>query len=84
MEAKKYSNYAEIEKDLEILKLEKEIQYQKLLLSVQKTRESFTPQGIVSNFLSSYKTIFSESYMTIINMALPYVVKWLFKKFKKT
>ncbi len=84
MEAKKYSNYAEIEKDLEILKLEKDIQYQKLLLSVQKTRESFTPQGIVNNFLSSYKTIFSESYMTIINMAIPYVVKWLLKKFKKT
>ncbi|WP_309642510.1 DUF6327 family protein [Flavobacterium sp.] len=84
MEAKKYATYAEIEKDLEILKLEKDIQYQKLLLSVQKTRESFTPQGIVKNFLGSYQTIFSESYMTIINMALPYLVKWLFKKFKKT
>jgi Family of unknown function (DUF6327) len=84
MEAKKYSTYAEIEKDLEILKLEKEIQYQKLILSFQKTRESFTPQGMVNGFLSSYKTIFSESYMTLINMAIPYVVKWLFKKFKKT
>jgi len=82
MEAKKYSSYAEIDRDLEILKLEKDIQYQKLVLSIQKTRESFTPQGIVKNFLGSYKTILSESYLSMLNMALPYLVKWLFKKWK--
>ena len=80
METKKYSSYAQIEKDLEILKLEKEIEYQKLVLSFQKTRESFTPQGIISNFLSSYKTIFSNSYMDLINIALPYLIKWLLKR----
>jgi hypothetical protein len=80
MEAKKYYSYAEIDKDLEILKLEKEIEYQKLVLSIQKTRESFTPQGIVKNFLGSYKTLFSESYMTIINMAIPYIIKWFMKR----
>ena len=31
MEPKKYSSYADIDRDLEILKLEKEIHYQKLL-----------------------------------------------------
>ncbi|WP_298224157.1 DUF6327 family protein [Flavobacterium sp.] len=82
MEAKKYSSYAEIDRDLEILKLEKDIQYQKLVLSIQNTRESFTPQGIVKNFLGSYKTILSESYLSILNMALPYLAKWLFKKWK--
>lgn len=82
MEAKKYSSYAEIDRDLEILKLEKDIQYQKLVLSIQKTRESFTPQGIVKNFLGSYKTILSESYLSILNMALPYLAQWLFKKWK--
>ncbi|HEU0125365.1 MAG TPA: DUF6327 family protein, partial [Flavobacterium sp.] len=40
MEKKKYSSYAEIDKDLEILKLEKDINYQKLKLSFQKTKES--------------------------------------------
>lgn len=80
MEVKKYSTYAQIEKDLEILKLEKEIEYQKLVLSFQKTKESFTPQGIVNNFLSSYKTIFSNSYIDIINIALPYLIKWMLKK----
>ncbi len=80
MDMKKYSSYAEIDKDLEIRKLEKDIAYQKMVLSIQKTRESFTPQGIVKQFLDSYKTVFSESYMSIINMAIPYVIKWFIKK----
>lgn len=80
MDMKKYSSYAEIDKDLEIRKLEKDIAYQKMVLSIQKTRESFTPQGIVKQFLGSYKTVFSESYMGIINMAIPYVIKWFIKK----
>ncbi len=41
MEKKKYSSYAELERDLEILKLEKEINYQKLVLSFQKTKERY-------------------------------------------
>jgi hypothetical protein len=80
METKKYSSYAQIENDLEILKLEKEIEYQKLVLSFQKTKESFTPQGIVSNFLSSYKTILSNSYIDIIKMGLPYLIRWFIKR----
>ena len=43
MEKKKYSSYAEIERDLEILKVEKEIYYQKMLLSIDKTKESILP-----------------------------------------
>lgn len=80
MEAKKYSSYAEIDRDLEILKLEKDIEYQKLMLGFQKTKESFTPQGIVKNFLGSWKPLLSESYLSIINMALPYIINWIFKK----
>ncbi len=80
MGTKKYSSYAEIEKDLEILKLEKEINYQKLVLSVQKTKESFTPQNIVSGFLGSYKEIISDSYTTILKMAIPYIIKWLLNR----
>jgi hypothetical protein len=80
MEAKKYATYAEIDRDLEILKLQKDIEYQKLMLAFQKTKESFTPQGMVNDFLSSYKSIFSNSYMSIINLALPYIIKWIMKR----
>jgi hypothetical protein len=55
METKRYSSYAAIESDLEILKLEKEISYQKLVLSIQRTKEQITPQNIVSGFLEPYK-----------------------------
>lgn len=80
METKKYSSYAEIERDLEILKLEKEISYQKLVLSVQRTKESITPENIVNGFLSSFKEYFSNSYVSILQSVLPFVIGWFINK----
>lgn len=80
METKKYSSYAEIERDLEILKLEKEINYQKLVLSFQRTKESITPQSIVSGVFSSYKEYFSNSYPRILQSILPYIINWFINK----
>ncbi|MBE8724850.1 DUF6327 family protein [Flavobacterium hungaricum] len=80
MERKKYSSYAAIEKDLEILKLEKEINYHKLVLSFQKTKESITPQYIVNGFLSSYKDYFTNSYVSILQSILPYIFGWFINK----
>jgi hypothetical protein len=76
MEGKKYSSYAEIDRDLEILKLEKEISYQKLVLSVQKTKEAITPENIVSGFFDSYKNIISNSYLSILKLVAPYVISY--------
>ncbi|KRD11380.1 hypothetical protein ASE21_06635 [Flavobacterium sp. Root901] len=80
MEKKKYSSYAEIDRDLEILKLNKDINYQKLVLSFQKTKESITPQNIVNGFVSSYTDYFSNSYSKIIESILPYVIGWFINK----
>ncbi|TDO83892.1 hypothetical protein EV143_101335 [Flavobacterium chryseum] len=80
MEAKKYASYAEIERDLEILKLEKDISYQKLVLSYQKTKESITPQNIVGGLLHSYRDYFSHSYPKIIQSILPFVINWFINK----
>jgi hypothetical protein len=80
METKKYTSYAEIDRDLEILKLEKEINYQKLVLSFQKTKESITPQNIVNGFVSSYTDYFSNSYVKIIQSILPYLIGWFINK----
>ncbi|MEN2398515.1 DUF6327 family protein [Flavobacterium sp. MC2016-06] len=80
MEPKKYSSYAEIERDLEVLKLEKKINYHKLVLSFQKTKESITPQNIVGGVLSSYKSYFSNSYVSILQSVLPYVIGWFINK----
>ena len=76
METKKYSSYQQIEEDLEILKLEREIYYQKTLLSLDKTKESILPSKSVSFLGNLYQNVFSGTYGTILKIAIPYVVNW--------
>lgn len=80
MEPKKYSSYAEIDRELEILKLEKEIQFKKVILGIQKTSESFEPQNIIKNLIKSYKSNISSSYIDIIQLSLPLIIKWFINK----
>lgn len=80
MEPKKYSSYAEIERDLEILKLEKEIAYQKMLVSIDKTKESILPSKSASLIGSIYQKVFSGTYGTILKMLIPYVFNWYVNK----
>jgi len=80
MEAKKYASYAEIERDLEILKLQKEIHYQKLVLSFQKTKESFEPKNIINSYLGSFKETLSNNYVQLLQAAIPYILGWIINK----
>ncbi len=80
MEKKKYSSYAEIERDLEILKLEKEIHYQKMLLSIDKTKESILPSKSATLIGNIYKNVFSGMYGTILKMVIPFVFNWYLNK----
>ncbi|MFE3846918.1 DUF6327 family protein [Flavobacterium sp. LB3P45] len=75
METRKYSSYAQIDRELEILKIEKEISYQKLVCGIKKTKESLTPQNIVSGVIGSSLNAFSGNYGTLVNLAIPYVIK---------
>ena len=59
METKKYTSYAEIDRDLEILKLEREIQYKKVQLSVEEIKDDFSPSNSVSFAGKVFKTAFS-------------------------
>lgn len=76
METKKYSSYAEIEQDLEILKLEKEIYYQKMFLSIDKTKDSILPSKSISLIGNLYQKVFSGTYGTILKLLIPYVFNW--------
>ncbi|WP_412464787.1 DUF6327 family protein [Flavobacterium mekongense] len=80
MQPKKYSSYAEIEHDLEILKLEKEIYFQKMKLSYEKTKESVFPSEPVQGFYAVYKKVFSGTLGNILKIALPYVISWLINR----
>ena len=76
MEDKKYSSYASIERELEILKLERTIHYKKMLLSVDKTKESILPSNSISIIGNLYNNAFSGTYGTIFKMLIPYAINW--------
>lgn len=80
MEPKKYSSYAEIELELEILKLEKELNLQKIILDVEKTKESLLPKNIIKSFLGDYKSILSDYSGMILNIAIPLLMNWFTKR----
>lgn len=80
MAKKKYSSYAEIDKELEILKLQQKIYYKKTILSISKTKESIFPSKSVSVFSAVYKTFFSGNSGFFIKTLLPYFFKWFIHK----
>ncbi|MFA9187166.1 DUF6327 family protein [Flavobacterium sp. FBOR7N2.3] len=80
MQTKKYSSYAQIDNDLEILKIEKEISYQKLVLSIEHTKESFTFLNIAINVLDTVKSTFFSSYGAVLRLVIPTVIKWFRNK----
>jgi hypothetical protein len=80
METKKYSSYAEIEHDLEILKIEKEIHYQKIVLSIEKTKDSMVPSKSISFVADLYEKVFSGTYRTILKILIPYAINWFINR----
>jgi hypothetical protein len=80
MVTRKYSSYAEIDRDLEILKLEKQIHYQKLVLSIDQTKESLLPSNLVFDLVNYYKSFASNIYMNLLKFAIPYLIKWFKNK----
>lgn len=83
MEKKKYSSYAAIDQDLEVLKLEKQLSYQRLVLSVQKTKDSVTPENIINGFLEPYRDAIPNPFRTILRTTLPYIISYLLANIKK-
>jgi len=77
MEIKKYSSFEEIETHLEILKLEKEISFQKIIWNGQKIKESLTLPTLILGFLASYKSMLSNTYSTILQSVIPLILQAL-------
>jgi len=80
MTTKKYASYAAIEHDLAILKVEKELHYQKIVLSIEKTKESIVPSKSISFIAQVYENVFSGTYGTIIKLVIPYLINWFINK----
>jgi len=80
MGTKKYSSYAQIELELEILKIERELNLKRIVLNVQKTKESFMPINLIRGFIGDYKSILSNYSGVILNIAIPIIINWLKKR----
>jgi len=80
MEAKKYSSYAQIELDLEILKLEREINYQKLLLSVDRTKEHIIPFRKINKVLETFSNFSSGTFGMLLKTIIPIAINWYMNK----
>uniref|UniRef100_UPI0040495103 DUF6327 family protein n=1 Tax=Flavobacterium sp. TaxID=239 RepID=UPI0040495103 len=77
---KKYTSYAQIEQDLAILKLEKEINYNKIKLGFEKTKENLLPSKTVSIVSNLYETLFTGTFGSILKALIPFGIKWLLKR----
>ena len=80
METKKYSSYAQIELELEILKVERELNLKRIVLNVQKTKESLLPIKLIKGFIGDYKSILSNYSGILLNIAIPILINWITKR----
>ena len=78
--AKKYSSYDQINADLAMLKLEREIHLQYILLNTEKVKESLEPENLFYDVLASLKLKLFNSYGMILQIAIPYLINWLIHK----
>ena len=77
MESKQYTTFEQIERDLQILKLEREIHHKKIALHVEQTKENLTPRSLLSGLLH-----FSipNNLGSIIKLFAPLLIQWFFNK----
>jgi hypothetical protein len=80
MDNKIYSSYAAIDRELEILKVQKQLHYQKVKLSFEKSKDAIIPSKSASFVGGLYQNLFSGTYGTIFKMLIPYVVTWYIKR----
>jgi hypothetical protein len=80
MERIRYASYAEIDKDLEILQLEREIQKQKIGLEIQKTKSLLSTSYVVSEGFKSVTSSFTISKSMIFQWVIPLIIKYIFTK----
>lgn len=80
MEAKKYSSYAEIELELEILKVERALNRKRIVLAIEKTKDSLSLINVLSGFFRDYRTVRSNSWGMILKIVVPLIMNWFTKR----
>lgn len=79
METKRYSSYAQIEQDLEILKVEKELHYQRLLQTFDNTKQNLDPKNLLGGIPGVAIDMVSGLAGPLKGMLINFVLKKIFK-----
>jgi hypothetical protein len=80
MKNNRYTSYAEIDHDLEILKLEREIQKRKVILHFNEARDHLNSSYVFTETVKTIIPSWTESGSTIIKFVLPMLIKYFFIK----
>lgn len=78
MESKVYYTYAQINKELEILKIEKDLAYQKLLRELDETRESLEFRNLVGETPKKVMNVLGMLTGPLKSAALTFLFKKIF------
>lgn len=80
---KRFTNFEEVDKQLEILKLEREIQFRKMGLKVETLASAVSPSAIMKNGVSAVASAFrySSGFKSIVFTALiRFIIKQITSK----
>lgn len=79
---KNYTSYEEVDKELEILKLEREISIRKIGNDIQDIAQLFSPSNLIRQGLTSFGSSIKNS-KNVKSVILTTVFKFLYNKFFK-
>ncbi|WP_417352916.1 DUF6327 family protein [Flavobacterium alkalisoli] len=79
MKSKIYTSYEEINKDLRILKVEKDLAYHKLLKEVEETKESLQLKNIIGDTPKKILNILGLFAGPLKSLAMTFLFKKIFK-----
>ena len=78
--AKRYSSYAEIDRDLAILQLERTIHLEKMKVGLENAKENLKLGNVVEGYLGFSKESTPSILTRVAKIALPFALKFLRKK----
>lgn len=74
-----YSSFEEIELDLQILKLQREIHAQKIKLNIEKTGENLRPMNLLNDYIGES----NRSTFSLIEQVIKIILQFVVKPFKE-
>lgn len=80
MNTKSYSSYAEIDRDLEILKLERQIHREKLKLGIENAKENLKIGNVLEGYLEFSSEQKTSSMHSIVQLILPLITNFIRSK----